>query len=242
MTLLALWLLALTPYALGSPRAWEAEIRCYASTNKNGEWFEFNEPVPNLASFSFDNTVESVTVTGMWILYQEPDYNTQVSGSVFWLDGIDFTADVPSQYANMASSLRYAGSPFQLNEDSWTMYTGQGFTEDTLYGASDMPSLGRLSADVSSIILTGTSAWTFYQGESYTGGGVCLRPDTHHHNTLFKSFDVGIFPTSAEFNLQDNSIRSVRKGCYSEAVAPYNSTTTYFGEYSASGAWGYFHL
>ncbi|XP_053640590.1 uncharacterized protein [Cherax quadricarinatus] len=207
--------LTATAHARREPRAWEAQVRCFSSKAQNGEWYDFNEPVPDLASYSFDNTIESATVTGMWIFYEETDYNAFNAGFVYWIHGIDFSTDFDSQYSNTASSLRYAGSAFDLNEDSWTVYTGQGFTEGALFGNTDASTLGRFSGEVSSIIVTGTSDWTFYQGEGFTGSSVCLTPDIHHTSDV-RRFDVGIFPTPSDFDLTDNSIRSVRKGCHSQ--------------------------
>ncbi|KAG7169455.1 putative Beta/Gamma crystallin-containing protein 1, partial [Homarus americanus] len=196
-TLLLLLVATVAAHARGAPRAWETQIRCYASANQQGEWYDFNEDISNLATVNFDNTIESIKVTGMWMLYQETDYNTYSSGYVYWIDGIDYTGDVPSEYTNMASSLRYAGSPFQLNEDCWTIYAGEGFTEEGLYGNTDAGNLDRLSGEVSSIVLTGTSSWTFYDGDNFTGRHVCLKPDTHHHHDLLKSLDIGIFATKS---------------------------------------------
>lgn len=60
------------------------------------------------------------------------------------------------------SSLKFGGNRRQLNEDSFTVYSGEYWTGDEFYGNINAPDLTVVAGKGSSIILTGVSAWTFY--------------------------------------------------------------------------------
>ncbi|XP_047502383.1 gamma-crystallin N-like [Penaeus chinensis] len=234
----AVLLLVLVGVSPGSA-SYSSETRCWADQNQHGEWFDFNEFFHNLADIHFDNTIESVRETGMWMYYEHADYNTHQAGLVFWASGIDFSGNVPAQYANMATSLRYAGSPYSLDDETWNVYSGEAFTGDALWGYEDAASLGSLGDDVSSIIIVGQSAWTFYDGRDFHGtNSVCLRPNFKFgRDSDGRSLHVGIFPTPAHFQISDNNIESVRKGCWSENVVYGESVRT--NSSSPSGACGF---
>ncbi|XP_063600434.1 uncharacterized protein LOC134776608 [Penaeus indicus] len=219
--------------------SYSSETRCFADQNQHGEWFDFNGYAPDLAVYHFDNTIESVRETGMWMYYDNVEYNTHQAGQVFWASGIDFSGNVPAQYANMATSLRYAGSPYSLEDETWTVYSGEAFTGHELKGFEDAASLGSLGDDVSSIIIVGQSAWTFYDGRDFHGtNSVCLRPNfKFSRDSDGRSLHVGIFPSPSHFQISDNNIESVRKGCWSQNVAYGGSVSTNYS--SPSGAWGF---
>lgn len=61
------------------------------------------------------------------------------------------------------SSLKFVGSADYMNVDTWTVYEGPIFTGSEYYGEADAANLGSLTDQGSSIILTGTSPWTFYE-------------------------------------------------------------------------------
>ena len=61
-----------------------------------------------------------------------------------------------------ASSFRYAGSPTSLDGDSFTLYEAQGFIGAEFYGDASVPDLRNLASKGQSLIITGTSKWTFY--------------------------------------------------------------------------------
>ncbi|XP_037800247.1 uncharacterized protein LOC119595148 [Penaeus monodon] len=218
--------------------SYSSETRCFADQNQHGEWYDFNEAVPDLSPYHFDNTIESIRETGMWMYYENVEYNTHQAGLVFWASGIDFSGNVPGQYANMATSLRYAGSPYSLNDETWTVYSGEAFTGDELMGNNDAASLGYLGDDVSSIIIVGQSAWTFYDGRDFHGtNSVCLHPNLKFRSDFDgRSLHVGIYATPTDFHISDNNIESVRKGCWSKNVVYGGSVRPNYS--SPSGAWG----
>ncbi|XP_042889470.1 uncharacterized protein LOC122264574 [Penaeus japonicus] len=221
--------------------SYSSETRCYAEPNQHGEWFDFNDYVHELGTYDFDNTIESIRETGMWMYYDNINYNTDQAGWVFWASGIDFCGNVPTQYANTASSLRYAGSPYSLDDETWTVYSGQSFTGHEHMGYKDASSLGSLGDQVSSIIIVGKSAWTFYDGTDFHGtNSVCLRPNFEFDlDSQGRVLHVGIYPTPSDFHISDNNIESVRKGCWSERVVL--GTTVIANYTSPNGAWGIIH-
>ncbi|XP_018020228.1 uncharacterized protein LOC108676624 [Hyalella azteca] len=97
------------------------------------------------------------------------------------------------------------------------MYEGTSFRGEEFRGDEDAAQLGDLDLAVSSIIVTGQAAWTFYTGLDYTGASVCVYAD---HTSTDGSIDLDYarFENLSELGLPDNSIRSVARGCFSERV------------------------
>lgn len=46
-------------------RSWVYEVRAWAEPNFQGDYRDFNQPVPYLDSYDFDNTIASVRVKGV---------------------------------------------------------------------------------------------------------------------------------------------------------------------------------
>nr|XP_027228401.1 uncharacterized protein LOC113820277 [Penaeus vannamei]XP_027228402.1 uncharacterized protein LOC113820278 [Penaeus vannamei] len=105
-------------------------------------------------------------------------------------------------------------------------------------GNEDAASLGPLGDDVSSIIILGQSAWTFYDGRDFHGtNSVCLYPNfKFNDDSEDRSLHVGLYPTPSHFQISDNNIESVRKGCWSKNVVFGQTVSANFS--SSSGAWG----
>ncbi|XP_071542387.1 uncharacterized protein [Panulirus ornatus] len=173
--------------------------RVFTEQNQVGNYADFNDYVPNLSLVGFDNTIDSVIQTGMWMYYDNQNYNI-VSGKVYWVHGIDIHVNFPTEYTNMCTSLRYAGSPNYLNEDTWTMYEGSYFTGVEYYGNGESSNFGPITGSVSSFILTGLSPWTIYSGENWSGDTMCVYPNTDHDvGSNGATIDFGIFPEVSPF-------------------------------------------
>ncbi|KAK4297016.1 hypothetical protein Pmani_030534 [Petrolisthes manimaculis] len=201
-------------------RTYAGEAKCWSGDSHLGESMKFNDNNPHLGSVGFDNTIQSVKVTGMWIFYDDPDYNSNTADSsrFFYVHGLDYSMTIPDEYKNKATSLRYAGSQHKLNDDYWSIYQGMYFAGDTLGGTNDMTDLSFLTFDAFSVILVGKTAWSFCEGVNYAGPCVCMWPDTHHDDTLFRELDLGIFPTLTSYG-GILRVRSVRKGCYGKVIS-----------------------
>jgi hypothetical protein len=58
--------------------------------------------------------------------------------------------------------VRYAGSPYGLNDDYYNLYEGTGFRGKEFRGNTNAANLGELDMAVSSLVVTGQAAWTFF--------------------------------------------------------------------------------
>ncbi|XP_018016466.1 uncharacterized protein LOC108673189 [Hyalella azteca] len=192
--------------------------RVFSGFDSSEYYIDFLDYVPDLAAYGFDNVIRSACQTGVWFYYEQVQYN-QAPGAVYWMHGIEYCGNFPLDYADVTSSLRYAGSPYGLNDDSFTLYQGQTFTGSEFWGETNSGTLDYMDADGSSLVLTGRSPWTFFTGTQYTGTAVCVYPSTDHDvgsdGTLL---DLGLFTSMSDLGLPDNSVRSVAKGCFSKKV------------------------
>ncbi|XP_064084815.1 uncharacterized protein LOC135200262 [Macrobrachium nipponense] len=235
---LALALLMTTAKTSNIPDPNGLYTKVFSMTYNMGTWSELNTYTPDLSTKGMDNDIESVHQTGMWIYYENQDYNTVFQGKIYYVHGIEYSMDFPTQYRNMASSARFAGHRDVLNADAWNIYEGQYFAGRELFGTNDEASLGELDLQASSIVVTGTSAWTVYTGQSFTGQGVCVYPDTvHDHGPSGEQLDVGIFGVVTALGLPEDSIRSIRKGCWSSKVATPSDLS--YQHKDSNGGWGY---
>ncbi|XP_053631628.1 uncharacterized protein [Cherax quadricarinatus] len=169
------------------------QATCYTDHNKGGSYQTFTDYIPDLLTYNFDNQISSVTVTGIWIFYERANF--AAGTSVYWVHGFNYFTNFDGGYDNAFSSLRYGGSTSCLNCDTWTVYLDLYFSGSEYYGTTDTASLGSLQKEVSSILLTGISPWTFYNGPSYTGSSVCLYPSTDQDTDGAGSvLNIGLYP------------------------------------------------
>ncbi|KAK8749092.1 hypothetical protein OTU49_015669 [Cherax quadricarinatus] len=232
--------LLILPLLVAGVSAGEWTTRVFSGPDGQGDYLDVTDYVPDLLAANFDNVIESVQQTGMWMYYENTDYNLQ-SGRVYWVHGIDIAVNFPSDYIDMCSSLRFAGSPYYVNEDSWTVYEGTAFSGSEYYGNYDSATFENLAGKVSSLILTGVSPWTIYSRENFLGESLCVFPNTDHDTGADGSvLDFGIFPDMSALNISDNSIYSVQKGCWSKVVVT-TSKLKVDGRLK-NGAWGHIDL
>jgi len=194
--------------------------RTYSGYQQSGTYIDFTDYVADLYLYNFDNVIRGACQTGLWFYYSEIEYN-QNPGSVYWMHGVEYCGDMPLEFADVTSSLRFAGSYVAHNVDSFTLYQGTFFTGNEFYGEADVyTSLSYMDSDASSLVLTGLSPWTFYTGVDNLGTALCVYPNTDHDLGLDGTrLDFGIFPTITELGFPDNAIRSAAKGCFSTNVA-----------------------
>nr|XP_053631619.1 uncharacterized protein LOC128687988 isoform X2 [Cherax quadricarinatus] len=216
------------------------QATCYTDHNKGGSYQTFTDYIPDLLTYNFDNQISSVTVTGIWIFYERANF--AAGTSVYWVHGFNYFTNFDGGYDNAFSSLRYGGSTSCLNCDTWTVYLDLYFSGSEYYGTTDTASLGSLQKEVSSILLTGISPWTFYNGPSYTGSSVCLYPSTDQDTDGAGSvLNIGLYPDVTSVGIYDNSIQSVRKGCWSKKVIRAAAEVKAQGK-AHNGAWGHFKV
>lgn len=187
----------------------------YEGANESGYGYAVTSYISDLSKYGVNNDISSECSTGIWIYYDNTDYNTNQAGQVVWFHGIKYCGNFNS-LNNMATSIRYAGSNTVLDQSSFTLYEGQGFQGLEMYSENSQTDLRNMNARAQSIILTGTSAWTFYTESNYQGYHTCVQ--YQHTDTLNGvSMHYGLFPkiTNQYFN---KAIKSVRKGCYSDNI------------------------
>ncbi|XP_050728585.1 uncharacterized protein LOC127004613 isoform X2 [Eriocheir sinensis] len=230
-------LLLLLPLVLGKS-TWPSETFCYTEPDLGGSYDYFAGNEWDLSQTYVDNDIESVNQTGMWIYYENYNFNGDEPGLVYFGHGIDIVANFPGKFANRASSLSSAGSYARLNADTITLYEGTSFTGKLLSIEyyPDQPSLYDVAGKVSSFIVVGTSPWTIYTGEDYTGNYWCVYATERDTSSDGRVLDVGMFPSIEEAGIPDNSIQSVRKGCWGKRVA--KAPELKVDGRQKNGAWG----
>ncbi|XP_047737659.1 uncharacterized protein LOC108669499 isoform X2 [Hyalella azteca] len=164
-----------------------------------------------------DNTIESACETGNWILYDTPNYGSNDTEFSYRFTEVSWCGNIATSFRNMASSLRYAGSPNGLNDNYYNLYEGTHFRGREFRGNTNASDVGDLDMAVSSLVVTGQSSWTFYTGLHYTGANVCVYAFIHFtHDGI--DLDTAYYINMDDLGLPDNSIRSVARGCLSERV------------------------
>ncbi|XP_042885675.1 uncharacterized protein LOC122261911 [Penaeus japonicus] len=207
----------------------------YKDIDEHGEMLHVVDYINMLDVYGFNDEVESTCLNGVWVFYEHDDYNAD-GGTVYWIIGINYctTFDVPER--NLFSSIKYVGSPNNLNADTLTLYQGTYFTGMEFYAFEDVPNLQSFTNLASSVMVTGSSPWTLYSGEGYTGESVCLYPDTNSITVNDQKITLGAHGQLSQYGF-DNNVRSFAKGCFSKDIvkaklAPLGS--------SSNGAWGKF--
>jgi len=220
-----------------SVQAGPSWTRCYIDPNQGGNYQEFYSYVPDLSKYGLDNYISSTCSTGIWLYYENMDYNVQTSAQVAWFHGIQYCGDMSSSFDNMASSIRYAGSSTVLDAESFTLYDGQGFQGAEFYSETSVSDLRNMQGKGESLIITGQTQWTFYTGENYSGISVCAGFTTVDQAGGI-TMHIGLYPKLA--STYTNTIKSVAKGCHSDTfveLVPLKVTTQ-----AENGAMGSFSL
>merc|ERR1712080_490284 len=98
-------------------------VDCYDYTNQGGQKIHVQDYTPALRTINFDNRIESCCFTGVWLLYDLENYGQGSLNSMdWWVYGNNYCANVPAQFSNRASSLRFTGAPNDWNYDTINMY------------------------------------------------------------------------------------------------------------------------
>ncbi|XP_018017211.1 uncharacterized protein LOC108673845 [Hyalella azteca] len=195
----------------------------YSEPYSTGVSYTFTEYVPDLSVVMMDDIIDSVCGTGLWILYDSINYDSNHEVCVY--EGVNGCGTWDTFCWNVGSSLRYAGSPSGINNDYYNLYKGTTLRGEEFRGATDAADLGIFDLTISSLVVTGQSAWTFYEGLNFSGSAVCVYADQHISNNGTDLDFIHVLALS-EIGLPNNSIRSVKRGCHAERVvgAPLNGT------------------
>ena len=185
-------------------------LDCYDYSGGSGNSVRAIDYIPALRTYNMDNKIGSCCFTGIWILYAEEDYNGYSTGaSNWWASGDNYCLDVPAQFDNQASSLRFTGAPDDWKYDTLNIYFNDYFIGDEEFTYNDMPQLNYDNRAMS-VIVTGCSPWTLYESDHYSGSAMCVFPSSSSACT------PGLYPTSDSLSNLAGKVSSARKGCYAK--------------------------
>jgi len=185
-------------------------IELYDGTSSVGSSVIVDNYVGNLNKIGFNDVTSSLCIVrGIWILYENPNFNTNAPGASSFNWGIDFCQDLPPSLNNLVTSVRYAGSAWGFQEDGLTIYEKDWFQYHEIYVATNTPAFDAFSYG-GSLIVTGRNTWTLYDYPNYTGYKVCVTP------LDIVEASPGFYTKPQDFGFAGRVIRSVRKGCWSE--------------------------
>ena len=103
--------------------AFRQSLQCYERTGQRGNEVRAVEYIPQLSYYNFNNRIRSCCFTGIlhqtltrflstflgiWILYENPNYNLGTPGARNWWGwGDSHCINAPGSFLNTASSLRF---------------------------------------------------------------------------------------------------------------------------------------
>merc|ERR1712066_462675 len=193
-------------------------LTCYDYSGGGGDSVRAIDYIPALRNYNFDNRIGSCCFTGTWILYGEENYNSYNTGAAnWWAYGDNYCLDVPAQFDNQASSLRFTGAPDDWKYDTLNIYFNDFFIGDEEFTLIDMPQLNYDNRAMS-VIVTGCSPWTLYESDHFTGSAMCVFPSSSTDCT------PGLYPLSQALSNLGGKVSSARKGCYAKSkVLPHQN-------------------
>lgn len=212
-----------------SDKAFKQRLQCWDRTGQNGDSVIADDYMPYISYHNMDNKIESCCFNGIWLLYGEEVYNSQnVQAHNFWAYGQDYCTDMPSNFMNDASSLRYTGHPDDMYKDSLNLYFAEYFMGDEEFAYQNSPVLN-YDNRAQSIIVTGSQWWTIYEQPNFGGYKACLAPGQDG----FPAF----YTTAASLHSLANDVSSVAIGCFAEhkiypdnhSMRSVNGTSGFFG-------------
>ncbi|XP_063866141.1 gamma-crystallin N-like [Scylla paramamosain] len=187
--------------------------RLYSEPNGKGMQLTTHGSLGDLTMYNFNNKMDSVYQSGLWIYYEHPAYNA-MPGYAVVMYGDRVSANLPEGYSNIVSSVRLVKSSHDGYKDLITLYSGTGFAGQELITGVSRGSLDYMADQVSSLIVIGSSPWTIYSDYNYSGQQACVYPSTDYYvNDDGEVVYFGLYVNMTSVGFLDNSIQSVLKGC-----------------------------
>jgi len=166
-----------------------------------------------LGSQGWDNRAESGCVNGIWLFYDQPNFNQGIDTTMEYVFGPANDCVNFATLGNRLTSMRFAGEPADYRADSITFYETTYFQGAEEYTVNPLPQLN-LSGRIRSLIVTGNSPWTVYSSSSYLGDSICVYPPRPG------SYEPAFVSDTRQINAPWGSIRSVQKGCWNKDSKP----------------------
>jgi len=166
-----------------------------------------NQYIPDFSIFNLDDRGMSACITGQWMFYVNVDYNEGTPTLLEHHFGEELCFNLQIRTAGL-SSVRFAGPALDYTEDSLTLYKEVSFQGEEEYFVAEDPEIERLLGTHKSIIITGKSSWTVFDGTDFGGNSVCITPRQNNMPRVIPDMSM-----DAETNpIPYGAIRSVRKG------------------------------
>lgn len=206
-----LFLLTLSYIALGRAQDPPVWAQLYTGPDQTGARLTTEDYLDDLLQRDFDDKASSYCASGIWLLYERPDYDEAGLGAVASVIGEGTCANLPPELTKKVSSLRQAGSPISPTRPSLTLYSRSLFRGKELYLTRNLSNFGPFKDEAYSAIVTGDIPWTVYTYDDFQGAGTCLAPE---QSVMVggAAVGVGLFPTYHELG-SSGAIRSARLGC-----------------------------
>merc|ERR1711971_351208 len=174
--------------------------------------------VAELWKQGFDNKIESCCFDGFWILYGGDSFNNATSiQESWWGFGSSYCTDVPTQFRNRASSLRYVGFSHDWVGDSLNLYTREnygGMTRVTTEDEGRIDFQPGFDTAAQSAIVTGCTPWTLYEYDYYLGNSICLPAGQMATDT--GSCEPAFYNSNSSLGLLAGEVSSMKKGCWTQ--------------------------
>ncbi|KAG0701250.1 hypothetical protein GWK47_025334 [Chionoecetes opilio] len=212
-------LLVLSLLVLGTQACCDS-TKLFSELQQQGASITLTESTPRIDPFDFNDSAKSVLVNGFWIYYENIDFNPidEQPRKVFYAYGLNATKDLPEGFGNKLSSVRKLQDGLDKDKNRITFYEGRDHTGREFSTNTSVPVIAELHGKISSLITSGEKPWTVYTDVCYQGDHVCLYPHSVIDLENLKQL-VGYYPNVEDVDhISDNSIKSVREGCYSDNV------------------------
>ncbi|XP_018014053.1 uncharacterized protein LOC108671084 [Hyalella azteca] len=198
-------------------------LKAYTSTEPHATPAgpQVHRPGQSVCVYPFSNSTDngismhygygSSLLKGSWILYPSVAY----AGTSYQYHGVNSCYNLTTSAS--INSLRYAGSPYGMDDVYFNLYNTTYFGGNEFTGNTNTETVVELDMEVSSLIVSGQSPWTFFTGLKFTGESVCVYPS---YNSTDNGISIHYFDAASmsSLGLPDNSIRSVARGCLSDTV------------------------
>merc|ERR1719369_554210 len=189
-------------------------LELYTLTNSQGAMINVTGYMHNLDTVGFDNMIQSVCGRGVWLLYEDRDYNGHSENdwehwTEVFMSGEYSCHNLPSTHHGELTSVRYSGSG-SLADDTLTLYHGYNYDGGEALFLKDQDFLSDMNNEPSSFIITGCTPWTLYEHRYYQGFSICAEPANIGNGICASAHDL------TDIGMPNNVLSAIRKGCYSD--------------------------
>nr|XP_040575471.1 beta/gamma crystallin domain-containing protein 1-like [Lepeophtheirus salmonis] len=187
------------------------DIRLFSETNLQGTSKIVARNEEDLQLIGFNNKAKSAYLYGIWLLYEEIDFNRgNYNKMVSYVWGRNVQISTLGEINGKVSSTRYSGVD-DLFANTINFYEGPGFMGIEQSVQRDSPKLNYDNFG-KSIIITGCKPWTLYEKENFGGKKICVYP-----NLSSTPCKPGFLEKPSAFGNFADQVSSVRLGCFSKS-------------------------